>query len=195
MNTNTRIIRNSAICLIAFGIISIVINLIGSFIDYSDQSLIFSVRLASSLQSENIGGLDFTNSGVGKIEIKPTLVQSIVLGNSMYEDGGGTIIFYMISCFSILWVTKNKNVELEDFTEKNLGRLIFIGMFCFLVPKVLIKLLLDRYVGDLTQGRFVFFDQSGPFSNGGYGVIIIFNIIYGLLEYAKKLKKEVDLTI
>jgi len=195
MDTITQIIRNSAYSLVIFCIISIVIRLIFSIVDYKNESISFSVKKTGAPTEEIIKEIHFTAIGVGKVEMKPTFIQSVILSENIYRDGGATMLFYLISSFTILWSIKGKEIHLENVTEKKIAKILWIGLAFFLVPKILFEILLDQYISNLTHGMFEHYDSSSFFDSCIYIGIILFNAAYGFIEYAKKLKQDVDLTI
>ncbi|WP_343524239.1 hypothetical protein [Pedobacter sp.] len=195
MNRVTQIIKNSAFSLIVLCTLSIIARLIFSFIDYNNGSISFTVKRVGGVTEEIINGIHFTTVGIGKIEIKPTFVQSFVLNEHIYKDGGATMLFYLISGFTMLWWIKHREIKLEDITEKKIAKLLWIGFTFFIVPKILFKIFLDHYVANLTNNKFDYYDNSSLFDNCIYLAIILFNVVYGFIEYTKKLKQDVDLTI
>jgi flagellar biosynthesis protein FliQ len=195
MNTFTLSLRNSAIILIAFCIISVVVHLVFAFMDYNNEALSFLVKKTPDAQIENFNGLKFKSKQVGEIEIKPTKMQSVILENGIYKDGGATMLFYLISCFGVLKMIKKGNITLESLTEKNIAKILWIVAGLFFLLKFLSRMLLNEYVDRLTTGQFNHYDNLQGFFGFAVPGIIIFNAVYSLIEYSKKLKQENDLTI
>lgn len=195
MNTFTLTLRNSAVILIAFCLLSVMAHLVLAFIDYTNENISFLVKKTPDAQLENLSGFKFKSNQIGEIEIKPTITQAIILENKVYKDGGATMLFYLILSIIILKIIKKGNITLESLTEKNIAKVIWIVSGFFLALKVLSGLLLDKYVAHLTTGQFEHYDNlQGFFGFSTFG-IVIFNAVYSLIEYAKKLKQENDLTI
>jgi hypothetical protein len=195
MNTLTLTIRNSAITLIALCIITVVVHFVYAFIDYNNQSLSFLVKKTAKVQDENFNGLKFKNKQIGELEIKPTIIQAIILEDGMFNDGGATMFFYLISSLIVLKKIKNKVITLESLTEKNIVKIVWVAAGLFFALYFLIRILLNEYVDTLTMGQFKHDDNLRAFP--GFAVLgfVIFNAIYGLIGYTKKLKQENDLTI
>lgn len=195
MNTLTLTIRNFAITLIALCVITIVLHFVYAFIDYNNQSLSFLVKKTAKVQDENFNGLKFRNKQIGELEIKPTIIQAIILEDGMFNDGGATMFFYLISCLIVLKTIKNKVITLESLTEKNIAKIVWVAAGLFFALYFLIRILLNEYVDTLTMGQFKHDDNLRAYL--GFAVLgfVIFNAIYGLIGYTKKLKQENDLTI
>lgn len=195
MNTFTLNLRNSAIILIAFCIISVMVHFIAAFIDYNNEIMSFLVKKTPDAQIENLNGFRFKSKQIGEIEIRPTITQAILLENSVYKDGGATMLFFLILSFITLKVIKKGNITLESLTEKNIAKVIWIVGGLFLALKILSGILLDKYVAQLTMGQFEHYDNLRGFFGFSIFGIVLFNAVYSLIEYAKKLKQENDLTI
>ncbi|TCD10606.1 hypothetical protein EZ449_09685 [Pedobacter frigidisoli] len=195
MNTLNQILKNSVTTLIAFCILSLAAHFVFALINYKNEAISFSVKRIGNPKIELIDGFKYTNKQVGEIEMKPTFLQAVLLENGIYKDGGATMLFYLISSFALLRIIKKRKITLDHLTEKTLAKLIWGFGGLFLVLKIAISLLLDKYVGYLTKEQFEHFDNTSGFYNLGYLAIVIFNAVYGIIAYAKKLKQENDLTI
>lgn len=195
MNTFTLNLRNSAIIVIAFCIISILVHLVCAFIDYNNGTLSFLVKKIPDAQIENFNGLKFKSKQIGEIEIKPTKMQAVVLENAVYKDGGATMLFYLILCIGVLKMIKKRNITLEHLTEKNIAKVIWVVAGLFFGLKLISGILLSEYVDSLTMGQFKHYDNLQGFFGFSVLGIMIFNAVYSLIEYSKKLKQENDLTI
>ncbi|WP_316827759.1 hypothetical protein [Pedobacter miscanthi] len=195
MNTFTTTLRTSAITLIAFCIISVVAHLVFACVDYHSEKLSFLVKKASNPQIENIQDLKFESKQIGELTIKPTIMQAIILENGIYKDGGATMLFYLISCFVILNITKKKEITLESLTEKNIAKVLLTGSALFFALKFLSRILLNESVEALSIGQFKHYDNLQGFFGSSVLVLMIFNAVYSLIEYSKQLKQENDLTI
>lgn len=195
MNTFTLVLRNSAYTLIAFCIISILAHFVYAFIDYKNKELSFYVKKKSTVKTEDFKGLKFTNNQTGKLEIKPTIIQAVLLENRIFKDGGSTMLFYLISCFGILKIIKRGSITFESLTEKTIAKFIWAGAGLFFVLKLSSAWFLDKYINNLTMGGFEHYDNSNSFFSLWYLAIVVFNAVYGLIQYTRKLKQENDLTI
>lgn len=195
MNTFTLALRNSAIILIIFCIISIIAHFVFVYIDYNNETVSFMAKKTPEAQIENLKGVKFKSNQIGEIEIRPTLTQAMILENSVYKDGGATMLFFLILSFITLKVIKKGNITLESLTEKNIAKVIWILGGLFLALKILSGILLDKYVAQLTMGQFEHYDNLRGFFGFSIFGIVLFNAVYSLIEYAKKLKQENDLTI
>ncbi|MCX2574819.1 hypothetical protein [Pedobacter sandarakinus] len=195
MNTVSQMIRNSAYSLIIVIVISLSLRLIFSVIDYNKGSINVTVKKTSGPTEEVIDGMHFKTIGSGEIQLKPTFLQSFILSGHINKDGGATMVFYLLSSLAIIWSMKGKEIKLEGITKKKVAKLFYIGLALFILPKLLFNFLLDQYVAQLTHNKFDYYDNATFFDDGFYLAIIIFNVVYGIIEYAKKLKQENDLTI
>jgi hypothetical protein len=195
MNKFTLTLRNSAIILIAFCLISVMAHLVFAFIDYNNETISFLVKKTPDAQIENLNGFKFKSKQIGEIEIRPTIVQAIILENNVYKDGGATMLFYLILSFIMLKTIKKGNITLESLTEKNIAKVIWVVAGLFLALKFLSGVLLDKYLAQLTMGQFEHYDNLQGFFGISIFGIVIFNAVYNLIEYSKKLKLDNDLTI
>lgn len=195
MNKISKILRNSAYSLLVFVVLSFLIHSFYAVLDYNNGSLNFNVKRNVERNENNINGFNFTNSEIGELEIKPTLLQAFILENGFFKDGGTTTVFYLIISLLILKAIKHNVFSLEKINEGTLYKIFVLGFFLFVSIKIGGDILLNNYVLGITKGIFKHNSNVGGSSNFGFIMILIVNIIYGLIDYTRALKQENDLTI
>jgi len=195
MSSAVKILRNSAYSLIAYALISALTHFVYAAIDYNNGILKINVVRHLPANKVNVNGFDFTNSEIGIIQIKPSLMDSMILENQMFNDGGISVVFYLALGCSILLAIKFKLINIYKLEEQNVYQLLVIIMFLFLGISIAVTTLMDKYVGDLTGGAFKH-DRTHGFSNlYPMGLIILAVATYQFIVYTRKLKLENDLTI
>ncbi|WP_293783046.1 hypothetical protein [uncultured Pedobacter sp.] len=94
MSNAIKILRNSAYSLIFYALVSVFAHFIYAVIDFNKGSLTINVVRNAPVSKLNIKGFNFTNSGVGKIQLRPSLKQSLALENQIFDDGGSGVVFF-----------------------------------------------------------------------------------------------------
>lgn len=195
MSNTVKILKNIAYGLIFYALVSTLTHCVYAIIDYNKGILM--VNVAKQLPSNPIkaGGFNFTNREIGTIEMKPTLAQSMILGNEVFGDGGAGVVFYLTLGGAILLAIKFKLVDIYKLEERNVYQLLVIVVFLFFAISLTGMALMDNYVSNLTSGAFKH-DHTHGFSNlYPMGLIVIASATYQFIVYTRKLKQENDLTI
>lgn len=196
MGNTAKILRNCAYSLIIYALISALTHLFYSVVDYNNGILNVNVIGQVSGKTAKISGLDFTNSEIGVLKLKPALSEAIVLENYVFQDGGAGIVFYLVLGTAILLAVKFKLINVYKIEEQNIYQLLVLIMFLFFGVSMAGKVLMDNYVLELTNGMFKHYDNTHGFSSlFGMGMIILANATYQFIVYTRKLKLENDLTI
>jgi hypothetical protein len=195
MSSTIKILRNSAYSLIAYALISAITHFVYATIDYNEGILNINVARHLPANKIKVNGFNFTNSEIGVIQIKPSLIESIILENQMFNDGGTSIVFYLTLGGVILLAIKFKLINIYKLEEQNVYQLLVIVVFLFLAISLTGMELMDNYVGNLTGGAFKHDHTYGFSTLYPMGLIIIASAIYQFVVYTRKLKQENDLTI
>ncbi|TCD26256.1 hypothetical protein EZ456_14690 [Pedobacter psychrodurus] len=195
MSNTVKILRNSAYSLIAYALISALTHFVYAAIDYSRGILSINVVRHLKASKVNVNGFDFTNSEIGVIQIKPSFIESVILENQMFNDGGSSVVFYLTLGGAILLAINFKLINIYKLEEQNVYQLLLIVVFLFFAISLTGMALMDNYVGNLTNGAFKH-DHTHGFSNlYPMGLIVIASVTYQFVVYTRKLKQENDLTI
>jgi len=195
MSNTIKILRNSAYSLIFYALASVFAHFIYAVIDFNKGSLTINVVRNAPVSKQNIKGFNFTNSGVGKIQLRPSVKQSLALENQIFDDGGAGVVFFLTLGSAILLAIRFGLINMDRLEEQNIYQLLVIVMFLFLAISIGGITVMDEYVGNLTGGSFKHDHTHGFSSLYSMGLIVLANATYQFIVYTRKLKQENDLTI
>ncbi|MDQ0640434.1 putative membrane protein [Pedobacter sp. W3I1] len=195
MSNTVKILRNIAYSLIVYALVSALTHCIYAIIDYNKGILNINVARHLPASMVNVRGFHFTNSEIGVIQIKPSLIESIILENQMFNDGGGSVVFYLTLAAAILLAIKFKLINIYKLEEQNVYQLLVIVVFLFFAISLTGMALMDNYVGNLTGGAFKHDHTHGFSSLYPMGLIVIASVAFQFVEYTRRIKQENDLTI
>ncbi|WP_025142949.1 hypothetical protein [Pedobacter jeongneungensis] len=196
MSNTVKILKGCAYSLIFYAIASGFSHVVYAVMDYNKGNLSFNVSRELAPVTNKINGFDFTKREIGVISIKPSLTQAIVLENGVFEDGGASLVFYLVLGTAIMLFVKFKQIDVYAIDEWNVYQLLTIVLFLFAAVSIAGKELMDNYIKTLTNGAFKSYRGLYGFSSlYVLGLIMLANIAYQFIVYTRKLKQENDLTI
>lgn len=199
MKTNSiiRIFKYSGFSLIFIALLFLALHFVSAAGAYRDGVLQIKVKEKDAMQNVKIiNGLKFRSSNIGILEIKPNLIQSIVLSDKEFKDNGASVIFYLILGVVISLIAKFKPVIVENLTESKLWKMVGVGGIAFIGLKFLMAILADHYVEKLAGTTFKYYYSDADSINlNVVFLIMVISVVYELLSYSRKLKQENDLTI